>query len=82
MSEPNNVDVLKAMGEANKDIRMAPLGNILRVQYTKLGTQITIGVEGNLVAAIMNGRFVGGLILADKRQFDEVKAELRGGGCE
>ena len=73
---PNGFDVLKAMSVANKDIRMAPLSNILRVQLTKAGTQITIGFEGDVVGAIANGRFVGGLILADAQQFAETEREL------
>ena len=72
----DNFDVMKAMANANRDIRLAPLTNILRAQYTKKGTQITIGVEGNVVAAIMRGDFCGGLILADKVQFRETKREL------
>jgi len=65
------------MGEANKDIRLAPLSNITNLRKTKAGTLITIGVEGDVVAAIgLDGRFVGGLILADKVQFDETKREL------
>ena len=75
----NNFDVMKAMGEANKDIRLAPLGNIVRLRKVKAGTQITIGFQGDVVGAIYAGRFVGGLILADKCQFDETKRELEEG---
>lgn len=74
--KPNSFDVLKAMSAANKDIRLAPLGNILRVQKVKAGTQITIGCEGDLVGAIARGDFVGGFILADKRQYAETEREL------
>lgn len=74
--KPTSFDVLKAMSAANKDIRLAPLSNILRVQKTKLGTQITIGVEGDVIGAIARGDFVGGLILADKRQFRQMEEEL------
>jgi hypothetical protein len=72
----NNFDVMKRMCEFDRDIRLAPLGNIIRLQKTKAGTQITIGVEGDVVAAIANGRLVGGLILADKAEFDQTKREL------
>ena len=72
----NNFDVMKAMSERDQRILLAPVSNILRATKTKLGTQITIGVEGNLVGAIMRGEFVGGLILADKVQFRATKAEL------
>ena len=72
----NNFAVLKAMAEGEKDIRLAPMSNILNARYTKRGTQITFGVEGNVVGAILRGDFIGGLILADKAQFEETKREL------
>ena len=64
----SSFDVMKAMAEANQDI--------LRMQKTKAGTQITIGVPGGVLTAIYAGRFVGGLILADKQQFEEMKRKL------
>lgn len=72
----NNFDVLKRMGESNRNIRLAPLSNIVRVKYTKKGTEITIGVSGNVVMDVATGNFVGGLILADKEEFDKTKAEM------
>ena len=73
----NNFDVLKIMGERNMDVRLAPLGNITNLKKVKAGTQVTIGVEGDVVAALgLEDKFVGGLILADKAQFDAVRAEL------
>ena len=72
----NNFDVMKAMGEANRDIRLAPLSNIVHLRKVRAGTQITIGFEGDVVGAILAERFVGGLILADKAQFEETKREL------
>ncbi|MDD5304014.1 MAG: hypothetical protein PHS14_13015 [Elusimicrobia bacterium] len=76
MSDINSFEVLKVMGERNLDIRLAPLSNILRMQKTKHGTQVTIGVGGDVLQPIYAGRFVGGLILADKDQFEETKREL------
>lgn len=73
----NAFDVMKAMSAANMDIRLAPLSNITHLQKTKHGTLITIGVEGDVVAAIgIEGRFVGGLILCDKEQYNKVGREL------
>jgi hypothetical protein len=72
----NNFDVMKVMAERNKDIRLAPLTNITQVRKVKAGTLITIGVEGDVIGRIANGRFCCGLILADKDQFHEIKAEL------
>ena len=74
--KPNNFDILKTMSERNLDIRLAPLGNILRAQLTKKGTQITIGFPGDVVAAVMDGKFVGGLLLADRKQYNAVAKEL------
>lgn len=72
----NNFDILKTMGERNLDIRLAPLTNILNVRKVKAGTQITIGVDGDVVGAIGADAFVGGLILANRKQFTEIKAEM------
>jgi hypothetical protein len=75
--EISNFLVMDAMAEANKDIRLAPLSNITNLQKTKHGTLITIGAEGDLVAAIgVHNRFLGGLLLADREQFKEMKAHL------
>lgn len=73
----NNFDVLKIMGERNMDLRLAPLSNIINLKKVLAGTHVTIGVEGDVVSALgLESRFVGALILADKKQFDLVKAEL------
>lgn len=77
----NNFDVLKRMGEKGLDIRLAPLGNITNLRKVKAGTQVTMGIEGNLVAALgIDNKFVGGLILADREQFDRVKMEIEAEG--
>jgi hypothetical protein len=73
----NSFDVLKRMSERSLDVRLAPLGNITNLKKVKAGTQVTIGVAGDLVAALgLENKFVGGLILADKEQFDKLKAEM------
>lgn len=76
----NNFDVLKRMGEENLDVRLAPLDNITNLRKVNAGTQITIGVAGDLVAAIgIEGKFVGGLILADKKQFEAIRLKMEAG---
>lgn len=72
----NNFDVLKRMGELNRKIQLAPLGNIVNVRKVKAGTQVTIGVGGDVVGSIAAGDFVGGLILADKSEFEATRDEL------
>lgn len=70
-------DVLKAMvDEDNKGITLAPLNNLVRAKKTKHGTEVTIGVGGDVIAGIMRGDYVGGLLLADKKAFDVVRTRL------
>ena len=77
---PNSFEVLRLMSERNLDIRLAPISqNLVRAQKVKAGTQITIGFAGDVVGAIFAGRFVGGLILADAKQFHAIEAELERG---
>ena len=76
MSDVNNFDVLKRMSAENKDIRMAPSSNFLRMQTVKAGTQITVGVEGDVVGSIFSGELVGCLLLFNKKQFDELKKKM------
>lgn len=74
----NSFDVMRVMGERDMKIHLAPLSNILRMQTAKAGVQVTIGVDGTMFPGLAENKFVGGLILADKEQFDAVKAELAG----
>lgn len=65
------------MGKRNLDIRLAPLSNVTNLKKVRAGTQVTIGVEGDVVAAIgIEGKYVGGLILADKEQFNALVKEM------
>jgi hypothetical protein len=75
----SNFDVLKMMGARNMNIQLAPLSNLVRARAVKAGTQVTIGVCGNVVGDILKHKYIGGLILADKEQFDAVKSELEDG---
>ena len=75
-SAVNNFNVMREMGKRNLDIRLSPISNILRMRKVKAGTQITIGVAGDVITPITSGEMVGALILCDKKQFDRVKAEL------
>jgi hypothetical protein len=74
----NNWDVLKEMGaRGSPKLEMAPLDNIIRINYyANRGTEITIGMPGSRILAFERGDYVGGLILADKKEFNEVKSDL------
>lgn len=74
--KPNSFDVLKTMSEENQDIRLAPLSNITRIDKVRAGTNVTIGVAGDVIAGLANGDFVGGLYLADRKQFAETQERL------
>jgi hypothetical protein len=80
----NNFDVLKEMGNRNLDIKAAPLSNISSARKVKAGTQITIGFGGDIVADIERGKFNGALILADRKEFEQVAEEMehRGGSTD
>ncbi len=69
-------DVMKEMSRRNMDIRLSTLDNISEVCKVKAGTKITIGFYGDVVGAIATNKFVGGLLLADKEQFESVRKEL------
>ena len=73
----NSFDVFSRMVERDdKAITMAPLGNVTELKKVKGGTNVTIGVAGDAVGPIYNGKYIGGLILCEKKRFDEVKAEM------
>lgn len=69
-------DVLKVMCERNLDIRLSTLDNVTQAMKTKRGSKVTIGVAGDVVTGIAMGKYCGGLLLADSKQFNEIKKEL------
>jgi hypothetical protein len=71
-------DILKAMCERNMDIRLSPLDNVthMKLVHKDRDTQVTIGVGGNVLMGIYDGKFIGGLILCDKTQYFKIKEEL------
>jgi hypothetical protein len=75
MAKVNNFDVLKEMGERNLDIRGFP--DCVGARKKKLGGVIEIGVnEGTLMDLLSEKPLVMMLIVADREQFNQVKAEL------
>lgn len=76
MGNVNNFDVLKRMSAESKDIRLAPSSNILHMKIVKAGTQITIGVQGDVLVSIVSGKLVGCFLVWDKEQFEEMKKKM------
>jgi hypothetical protein len=80
MPKANSFDVFKIMcASDNKKLQLSPLGNILGAKKVKAGTQVTIGVSGNVVTGITFGQYVGGLILCDKDEFERIAKMLEEG---
>lgn len=70
-------DICKAMSQRGMDIQIAPLENVTNLRKVKAGTQVTIGVAGDMVAAIgLEGNYVGGLLLCNREQYFALKAIL------
>ena len=76
-------DVFKALSDENSPgIKLAPLANITKARKDKLGTVVSIGCAGDLVAGIMEGRYRGGLILCDRDEYMRMEKELEEKGKE
>ena len=77
MSKIGHFDICKAMAISGQDIRMSGLENVINLRKVKAGTQVTIGVYGDLVEAIgIENKFVGGLLLIDRQQYFAMKKAL------
>ena len=70
----NNFDVLKRMAAEDKDIRLGT--DVLNMKAVKAGSQITMGIEGNVLAQLMFGELNACLILYNKKQFIETVATM------
>lgn len=80
MSKIGHFDICKAMALGNMNIVMAPLDNVTDIRKVKAGTNVTIGIAGDYVAAIgLQNKYVGGLLLCDREQYFSTKAQLE---CE
>ena len=58
-------------------VSICPLSNILRMQRDKKGVQVTIGVGGTVtINDLINGKYVGGLLLVDKVRYRAMRIKL------
>jgi hypothetical protein len=76
MAKVSNFDVLKRMGELNKNIQAC--NTITDMDYSQKlgGTKVTVGVPGNVVFDIQDGKLNAVLLLYDMREFKELKAAM------
>lgn len=70
----NNFDVLKRMAAENQDIRFGV--DLVQAKKVAAGTQVTIGIAGEVVGSLLAGDLRACLILFNKKQFDETKEKL------
>jgi len=70
----NNFDVLKRMAAENKDIRLGV--DVLNMKKVKAGTQLTMGIAGDVITPIFLGELNCCLVIFNKKQFDELKAAM------
>lgn len=78
-SDLHDFDVLAEISRRDGRIMFAPLGSNCRtINYSarRGGTEFTIGFPGNLCFDVEAGKFRGGLVLVDGKEFDRVKAEM------
>lgn len=62
---------MQKMSDDGMDIKLAPLSNIIEVNIFGQRGEITLGVPREVAQEYMDGKeWVGGLILANKEQFD------------
>jgi hypothetical protein len=72
----NNFDVLKRMGEQNKSIQLCTTITQMNYSAKKGGTEVSVGVPGNVCFDIQSGRKNCLLLLFDMAEFNELKAEM------
>lgn len=76
MSKPVSAFVVfeRMTGDNNNSLKFAPLGNIINMQRTKRGINVTIGIgDDGFMEKIMDGRLVGGFIFCDTMEFRRVQ---------
>ena len=80
----SSFDVLKRMSEKSLDIRLATSENLVRMDTTHKGkdTNITIGVRGNVIGQIYNNDLHVCLLIWNKAQYKETKAEMAGAATQ
>lgn len=76
MAGVNNFDVLKRMAAENKSIQLCTTITQLSYSAKKGGTEVTVGVPGNVCFEFESGRKTGFLLIYDVQQFNELKATM------
>lgn len=67
----------KMTTDNNNSMKFAPLDNIINMQRTKRGINVTIGIgDDGFMEKVVNGELVGGFIFCDTKEFRRVQKEM------
>jgi hypothetical protein len=77
MSEINNFDVLKRMAAENKTVQLCTTITQMNYSAKKGGTEVSVGVPGNVCFEIESGRMNAVLLTWNVREFEELKAKMK-----
>ena len=77
MSEINNFDVLKRMAAENKTVQLCTTITQMNYSAKKGGTEVSVGVPGNVCFEIESGRINAVLLMWNVREFEELKAKMK-----
>ena len=75
--EINNFDVLKRMGQENKDIRLCTTITEMNYSAKKGGTEVSVGVPGNICFDVNSGKLQCVLLLFNQAEFATVKEQMK-----
>ena len=73
MATVNNFDVLKRMAAENKSIQLCTTITQMNYSAKKGGTEVSVGVPGNVCFDIQKGKMNAFLLIYDVREFNELK---------
>ena len=76
MAPVNNFDVLRRLAQENKSIQLCSTITQMNYSAKKGGTEVSVGVPGNVCFEIESGRMNALLLLFDMRQFNEMKKAM------
>ena len=77
MSEINNFDVLKRLAAENKSVQLCTTITQMNYSAKKGGTEVSVGVPGNVCFEIESGRINAVLLMWNVREFEELKAKMK-----
>lgn len=76
MKTINNFDVLKRMAEENKSVQLCTTITQMNYSAKKGGTEVSVGVPGNVCFEIESGRKNCMLLLFDMQEFKSLKEKM------